>query len=163
MSVAVNEARTPHQRARAATRLLRQELGLDDVKVLSTALAEAAAREVKRNRAFAEQVRTIYHELVQQQPPSRPRKEKNSLPKLVPIVPPESLPRHHIDPYGPPDPVFLYKLYGKDQLRLALEVFSLALLKEAAAKLEEEHPGTRPKSKTRRADLIDYIIETVAR
>lgn len=163
MSTAANPVRTPHQRALEATRELRQELGLDDVKALSTALAEAAAREVKRNRAFAQEVRAIYQELIQQPSAARPRKEKNLLPKLVPIVSPESVPRSNVnDIYGPPDPVFLYRLYGKDQLRLALGVFSISLLKEASEKLEQEHPGTKPKSKTRKADIIDYIVETVA-
>lgn len=49
-------------------------------------------------------------------------------------------------------------LYGRNQLRSALEYYRLDMLKEAAAKIEHEHPGTCPTSKSSKAAVIDYIV-----
>jgi hypothetical protein len=61
------------------------------------------------------------------------------------------------------DPYELLRVYGKGQLRAALSRYSLAKLKEAAALVEQRNAGTRPKSRSRKDEVIDYIVGMLSR
>jgi hypothetical protein len=52
--------------------------------------------------------------------------------------------------------------YGADQLRAVLQRSTQRSLREAVDAVQEREPGTRPASRTRNADMIDYIVEHVA-
>lgn len=64
-----------------------------------------------------------------------------------------------IDPSAPPDPAFLIRVWGRDQLALALEPYMVDMLKETAALIEAAHPGTKPTNRGRKTSLISYIVQ----
>lgn len=147
------------QRSVEATRRLCAVLNVDNLKLLSTALAEVAAEEASRNRAFSERLHAVYDELVMLQTRRHPAKEANSSRRLVPITTIEDA---KLDPHAPLDPNFLLRLYGAHQLRAALEDYSRDTLKVAAATIEQRNPGTKPTNKSRKDSIIAYIVEHVA-
>lgn len=151
---------TVQERSVDATRHLRETLGLDDLKLLATALAEVAVAESAQRPEFANRIKSVYAELqALKATPRRSSKAAKPSTKLVPIVAIDDV---RIDPHAPLDPYFLKRLYGDSQLVAALDGYSLAKLKEAAAIVEQKHVGTKPKSKARKADIINYIVEHVA-
>jgi hypothetical protein len=145
----------------AATAHLREVLGLDDLKLLSTALAEIVADEAARNPGFANRIRSVYQELVSLKA-TRPLRSPTTKPADVDLVPIGSVEHYKHDPYAPLDPNYLYQVYGAAQLRAALSRYSLATLKEASARIEEKNPGTKPTSRARKDAIIDYIVEHIA-
>ena len=66
------------------------------------------------------------------------------------------------DPFAPIDPYFYLKIYGHEQFPLALGEQTLGTLKVIANKLMADNPGTKPRTKSAKADVIDYIVKTVA-
>ena len=154
-------AQALRERAARATQDLRDALrlptDLNDATMLGTALAEAAAREIRHNAAFGQDVRRVYDELAQARKPAGGAGTRRKVPS-EPLV---AL-RHtgaHIDPLAPPNPKTLIYVYGEDKLARALQDFGMDLLKEAADNIQREHPGTKPASRTRKGALIDYIVE----
>jgi len=165
--LAKNEAtalQAPAQdRATEATRKLKKALGLQDLAVadqkrLSTAIAEVAAEEASSHPEFAKRILALYEALA----PSKKSKGEKSTYIGEDLVPISSTIGYHINVYGPPEPDILLKIYGKEQLPKALSLFKPAKLKEAVIQLMQERPGTKPKTKTKAEDLINYIIEQVA-
>jgi hypothetical protein len=150
------------QRGEKATLLLRETLDLPviegDATVFGAALAEAASEESMRNVRFAEAVRERYRDLLAQQPAPKPKSvsPKEPLPPLVPI---RRIEGYRADPFSPPNPQFLIQLYGYAQLDRALQDYTPAMLKETAAKVQQDHPGTKPTSKAAKQALIDYIVK----
>ena len=153
---------TDTQRGVDATTQLRMIFGFSNLKAMSTAIAEAAVIEAQSNPAFAERVRKVYQELVNTAGKSkasprtpRPAQKKST---LRPIARVEG---YDIDPFAALDPYLLYKMYGAEQFPLALDEQTLAGLKQAVEKLMSDNPGTKPKTKSKKADVIDYIVEIV--
>lgn len=150
------------QRGEKATLLLRQTLDLPpiegDVPVFGAALAEVASEESMRNLRFADAVRERYRELLAQQPAPKPKGTSSQEP-LPPLVPIRRIEGYRADPFSPPDPHFLIQLYGYSQLNRALQDYTPAMLKETAAKVQQDHPGTKPTSKAAKQALIDYIVK----
>jgi hypothetical protein len=139
-------------------------LGLDDAKLLSTALAEVAAEDVSRDLAYAERIRRAYHEAYHellQLRATRPLRARPAgrAPMLIPIA---SLEEIQFDPYAPPNPYLLLRLYGPEQLRAALRVYTLAKLKQALEPVVQRNPGVKPQSKARKDAVIDFIVGHVA-
>jgi hypothetical protein len=145
---------TMTQRAVQATTHLKDLISRDDVKVLSVALAEAAIAEVQRNPAFKQSIQGIYDALVSNKPAKRAG-SKATPKQLIPIT---SAGEVAIGREDAPDAYVLQKLYGNVQLRDALERYTLSILREMAEKVMKNNPGTKPKSKSKRDDVIDYIV-----
>src|SRR5258707_14269330 len=149
------------QRGEKATLILRQTLNLPatdaDATVFGTALAEIASKESIRNARFANAVRERYQALLVQKPVKKSSSTgaKGELPPLVPI---RRIEGYRADPFNPPDPRFLTQLYGNQQLDRALQDYTLEMLKETAAKVQREHPGTKPTSMARKQAVTDYIV-----
>lgn len=137
-----------------AAKLAGAALDLKDLKRLAAALAEAAAEEVVRNRAFADRVRALYAEV-----PASTRKPPGVTAFDIDLVPIRRIEGREIDPAAPLDPYFLLDLYGPAQLEKALGLFPLAKLKEASATVERRHPGTKPTNRGSKAALIAYIVD----
>jgi len=154
---------TLQDRASGATSRLRKvlhlpELSAADLKRLSLAMAEIAAEEAEANAQFAQRIYRLYQELA----PSKKRAKKEDFSYTgEDLIPVSSAVGYQINVYGPPEPEKLLKIFGKDQLPKALSLFKPAKLKEAAARLMEEHPGTKPRTKTKTEDLITYIVAQV--
>jgi hypothetical protein len=151
------------QRSAAATHSLREALhlpaDLNDTAILGTAVAEVAARESRRNAQFAAEVRKVYDELAQLRKPTRARGQTQTqpLPPLVPIR--RDLPWRPIDPFAPPDPQYLIQVYGSHQLDRALQEYTLPILKRTADVVQAAHPGTKPRNKSVKQSVIDYIVQ----
>lgn len=161
-------AQTVNQRLKdrgaEATRYLRDALhlapDLNDLSILSTAVAEEAALECGRNSQFATGVRQRYDEMMALRTKTRkPVRIKPELPPLVPVG--HMQPGEHIaiDPFAPPDPGFLTRVYGRAQLGRALVDYTLDMLKQTAAQVEANNPGTKPANRGRKDALIAYIVE----
>jgi hypothetical protein len=56
----------------------------------------------------------------------------------------------------------LHHIYGSRQLRAVLTGYSLMKLKEGLEAVQEKTPGTKPASRSKKAAIIDYIVEQVA-
>jgi hypothetical protein len=164
-STAQINRQTLQQRGAEATRELREALhlppALNDTAILGTALAKAAAVEVRRNATFAREVRREYAELTalrgQTSQREARRAAQEALPPLVPVR--TDLPFRPIDPFAPPDPHFLSEVYGRQQLGRALQEYTVDILKRTAAATEARHPGTKPRNRGQRQPLINYIVE----
>lgn len=154
---------TVSERTTAATRDLCATLGIGDLssanaKHLALALALVAGEEAARNGEFAARLREAYQALVPAKAPA-PRKAAPAGDKRkIRLTPVGVVDESELDPYGPPNPFALQKLYGNDQLRLALERYSLTALKETLPAMQERFPGTKPKKITK-PGIIDYIVE----
>lgn len=155
-------------RSAEATRSLHDSLHLpsemNDPAVLSTALAEVVADENRRspNPRFALAVRQRYSELLlARSATTRSSKSKESLPPLVPLERPagQYATRIRLDPFAPPDPAAIVRVYGRAQLERALQDYMLDSLKETAALIEREHPGTKPTNRGQKQSVIDYIVK----
>jgi hypothetical protein len=161
-STAQTARQTLQQQGAEAIRSLREALhlpaNLNDTTILGTALARAAAREVRRNAQFASELRREYDDLTATNQSARRRAggQKQELPPLVPIR--TDLGFRKIDPFAPPDPHWLTQVYGLHQLARALHDYSLDDLKRASAIIEAQHPGTKPRSKSSKQSVIDYIV-----
>ena len=141
-------------------------LDVSDMAVLSTALAEVVTEEIRRSfdRRFADNVRLRYQELLSLRTTSTTprRKQKQELPPLVPLTPAGRRMYEgdfHINPFAPPNPAEIVDVYGGAQLGRALQDYTLDMLKQAAAKVQQEHPGTKPASKARKDAVIEYIVK----
>jgi hypothetical protein len=156
MSTAIRAPLTPTQRRDEAARLAAVHLGVDDVKAVAAALAEAAIEGIKRNPSFEAQVRTLYTQMAR-----APKVKRANTQRVRPDV--ELVPRKYIAAPAPnvgaaPDPYYLLDLYEADQLPLALSRYSLTDLRLAAELVQQKNPGTKPKSKSSRAAIIEYIV-----
>jgi hypothetical protein len=150
------------QRGAEATKNLRARLhlpsNLSDTEIFQAALAEAAAEETKRNALFAGDIRRRYDEIaaMRGQPARRAATPgKKELEPLVAI-------RHtgaRIDPTAPPDPQTLKYVYGDDKLDRALQDYLLSMLKQTSARIEAQHPGTKPTNRADKQSVIDYIVK----
>src|SRR5690242_5432691 len=97
MSNGVEQKRlTVAQRTSEAARLTAEFLGLEDVKRVAAALAEAAAEGVRRNPSFTAHVRSLYEEMAPR-PASRKAPAGAKSKKVAPdvtLVPIKYIPGH---------------------------------------------------------------------
>jgi len=158
---ATTKLKTVPQRAAEATRRLRTVLGLEDLKLLSAAIAEAAADEADRSAQFRSHVLTIYQELAMLQVSGSSRRPTHAADEveLIPLPGTEGI---RIDPFGTVDPILLLRLYGPHQLRTALSGYSYTALKEAVSVVKSRYPKTKPKDGRKADALLDYIVEQIA-
>lgn len=156
MSTAIREALTPTQRRDEAARLAAEYLGVSDVKAVGAAMAEAAFEGIRRNPSFEAHVRNLYAQIAK-----APKQKRTQSQRAQPDV--ELVPRKHITAPAPnvgasPDPYYLLELYEADQLPLALSRYGLPDLKLAAELVQQRNPGTKPKNKSSRDSIIEYIV-----
>lgn len=156
---------TLRERSAEATRRLREALhlgpDLNDGILLGTALAEYVAERSRSDPRMAQELRQRYDELIAQNGQHRPRapRQSGAQPPLVPVGRAQPGERLTIDPFEPPDPAFLTRVYGHAQLGRALERYSVDMLKQTAVRIEQEHPGTKPTNRGQKKPLIDYIVK----
>src|SRR5260221_8871634 len=121
MRSTLRRSRSIQQRAADATGRLRTVLGVDvgvdggELKVLSAAVAEAAAEEAMRNLEFRSRVRRIYDEFAALPAPSSPsplsatssprsRMPASAVPPAIELVPLPGAEGIPVDPFAPVDP-----------------------------------------------------------
>ena len=156
---------TVQEQSAAATRDLCQALGLGtlkpaQLKLLTVALARAATEEAQQNEMFRQRVQMLYQSLipVKAPKPPKPPKEVTGRRQKVKLEPIGTVDETELNPYAPPNPWALQRLYGDHQLAAALERYSPQALKEALPAVQERYPGTKPKRVTK-PGIIDYIVE----
>lgn len=166
MSSAVSaRTQTLRERSVEATRRLREALhlapDLNDSTVLGTALAEYVAERSRSDPYMAQELRQRYDELIVHsgRPRARTSRQSEPVPPLVPVGRAQPGERLTIDPFEPPDPAFLTRVYGHAQLARALERYGVDMLKLTAERVEREHPGTKPAHRGQRKPLVDYIVK----
>lgn len=118
-----------------------------------TALVETVNERLARDEAFQESLRQRYQEL---EALGAPRQKAAPAARPVPINPP-SLDEY--TPYGKFDPYKALHEYGQGQLRAVLELSTLRDLKEAIDIVQAREPGTKPASRIKKADMVDYLME----
>lgn len=149
---------TVQQRVKVATQQLRELVDADDVKLLNAAIAEAAAAEAVRNMEFRATVRRLYEDLsaLPATATKAQRSQEHPSSTLVPLPGSEGA---RFDPFAPLDPYALLRLYGRHQLRTALQGYSSDALREAVMAVRQNYPGTKPKDARKVDSLIDYIVQ----
>jgi hypothetical protein len=164
-SVVQARTQTLRERGAEATRRLREALqiapDLNDATILGTALAEYVAERSQSDPRIAQELRRRYDELIAQsgRGAKRTPRQKETLPPLVPVGHMQPGERLTIDPFAPPDPRFLLRVYGREQLARALQRYGIDMLKEAASRVEREHLGTKPTNRGQKKALVDYIVK----
>jgi hypothetical protein len=166
MSTATIEVSKPsltlQQVSQENTQKIAELLGVEDLKLLNVAVLEATLQEIDRNEAFAQRIKDAFAQL----PKPKTKNVKLST-KAAPsihntrLVPIATVENYRFDPEAPPDPFFLKRLYGMHQLQEALDEFSVKELKRSVAEQMALHPNTKPKSKTKKEDIIEYLIDLV--
>lgn len=155
-----NTKLTVQQRSQQSAEEIAAQLGIENVKLVSAAVLEAALQEMHQNQDFEQRVKSVCDRLQASQ--SKPRKtpppKKASLhnTNLIPI---HFAQTHHFDLAAPPDPFFLLDLYGADQLVAALDEYSTPFLKKSVTVIKERFPGKKPKPKATREDIINFLAE----
>lgn len=172
MATATHGSFTAQEQAINATKKLCEALNLNevkstDLKYLTIALAEVASKEASLNSDFAEKIRLKYLELL----PKKTEKtakvtikvtaKKIGLTNLIPIKQVDIA--KIFNPHTPPDPYLLFEVYGTEQLPLALESFSLTLLRKVALDVEYKFPGTKAKNKNQKDSIVEYIVSQVVK
>jgi len=152
-----DKAPSVQQRGKAATQRLQALIGGDDLKLLNAAMAEAAAEEAARNLTFRATIRRLYEDMREQPVTTRSRQPVDyASVKLTPLPGSEGA---RFDPFAPLDPYALLKIYGPEQLPIALRGYSLTALREATALVRQQHPGTKPNDSRKADSLIEYIVQ----
>ncbi len=161
---------TIQQQSAAATRELCQALGLGtlkpaELKLLTVALARVAADETRRNEDFGRRIRSLYQSLLPEKPAKKttPKESANRIPRRsgkqkVELIPIGTVDESELNPYAPPNPWALQRLYGDPQLLLALGRYSPDKLKQTLPAMQQRYPGTKPKRLTK-PGIIEYIVE----
>lgn len=157
VSVETGTVKAPslNQRSAHALAELAEIVGRSDTKLLAAALAEGAVNEAERNQAFVRSLQLLYDALATAAKPQRAKPAATPRKLLIPIVEAGELEPGRDDK---PDAYRLQRLYGNDQLRDAVERFSLVSLKEMAAEVMTRNPGTRPTSLRSKDSITDYIV-----
>jgi hypothetical protein len=68
----------------------------------------------------------------------------------------------HFNPYARPDPYKLLDWYGRDQFRAVIVGATVQSLRELVDAVQAREPGARPASRSKKQDMIDYLVEHVA-
>jgi hypothetical protein len=144
------------QRSAQAITRLQEITGRSDGKLLAAAVAEAAVEEAGQSARFVRMVQMLYDALASTTKPAN-RTPRAAAPRkvLIPIV---SAGEVVIGRDDQPDAYVLQRLYGDDQLRDALEGYTLATLREMAEVVMQRNPGTTPENKRTKVAVIDYIV-----
>jgi hypothetical protein len=120
-----------------------------------TAALEVIAERLAWDPNVQQSLREKYAELLELSQP-KPRGSTGSVPK-----PKGTLGLGEFSSLGKLDPYVLSRNYEPWELRQVLGSATAARLKQAIEVVQEHEPGTAPKNRTKKADMIDYIVEHV--
>jgi hypothetical protein len=143
------------QRSAQALAQLAEIVERSDTKLLAVALAEGAVNEAERNRGFARSLQLLYDALATSAKPPRAKPTAKPRKELTPIIAAGEVTLGRTDT---PDAYLLQRVYGNDQLRDALDGYSLATLKAMAAEAMARNEGTRPSNMRSKESVLDYIV-----
>jgi hypothetical protein len=144
------------RRKTLATEELLRTLETTDQTAALTAVLEAVNDQLNWDTAFRQKVRQRFEELTAL---SAPKQKVDLGPAPTPI---SGRGTAGYSGFAKLNPYHLLDEYGRDQLRAVLERMPQRRLREAVDSVQEREPSTRPSSRSRNADMIDYIMEHVA-
>lgn len=121
-----------------------------------TAALEAVSERLIRDAEFQQSFRRAYEELATLGAP-----KQNGTGSPVPRPKPASAGTPRYNPLAKLNPYDMAQRYEHSDLRAVLENISQALLREGVDTVQSRNPGTKPASRTKKADMVDYIIEHV--
>jgi hypothetical protein len=153
---AVARPLTVSKRKAIATAQLVDALAAADKDTALTAALEILTERLAADTTLSGQLHARYHELeavrdaTRKQPPA---------PAPVPISGPDL---DHFNPYARPDPYKLLDWYGRDQFRAVIVGATVQSLRELVDAVQAREPGARPASRSKKQDMIDYLVEHVA-
>ncbi len=142
------------RRKTLATHQITSAVGSDQAAAVIAALevvAERLAWDTDMERSLLQK----YAELMDLSRP-RPSSGTGSAPR-----PKGALALGEYNPLGKLDPYQLSKNYEPDQLRTVLASATVTMLREAVDAVQAREPGTKPTSRSKKADMIDYIVDHV--
>lgn len=148
------------QRKTLATQGILNAISATDEKVALTAALEIVNERLVWDRELRQRLSEKYEELqALASTKAGTNRDRTPVPRVTPISGPDL---DHYSPYGKLNPYKLLEGYGREQLRAVLKGATPTLLREAVDVVQERNPGTKPVSRSRKADMIDYITEHVA-
>jgi len=142
------------RRKALATHQITNVLGSDQSAAVIAAL-EVVAERLAWDTEVQRSLREKYAEIVDLSKP-KPSVGTGPVPR-----PKGALALGEWNPLGKFDPYLLSKNYEPDQLRAVLGSATPATLREGVNAVQSHNPGTKPASRARKADMIDYIVEHV--
>lgn len=153
-----------NQRRSIAVKNIARAMALEAVEdldqvALTTAALEEASELLGKDPAMVQRLRQKYHEILASTATTPNKHEPKSMPTPLPG---RGRDLDNYDPYAKLDPYESLRDFGADQLRAFLGFQTPARLRQAVAIVQERNPGTKAKTKTKSADMIDYIVEHVA-
>jgi hypothetical protein len=156
----LDTARKALARAQAAPRTPAERDAQNAAKAAAKAAAQAAREQRAAERAAKAAERAAKAASIQASRPTSVKKPgtaaKRWQTKLTPVG---HVPDRLLDPYGPPNADALAKLYGREQLRTALERYKRNDLVGSAAIIARHYPAEKPLSASAsRQKLIDYLV-----
>lgn len=145
-------------------RVLATALGLPDAGRVEAAALLVAAEEVEQSSHFAARVRAAYDLLPESKATRKATSGEDAVAKILSstLTPVRYVEGREINLAAPLDPYFLLEMYGANQLRQALDLFPLAKLKEGAEAVMVRSPGSKPRSRSSKAAVVDFIVEQLA-
>lgn len=151
---------TATQRKTLATKQLIDSFGPNQNAAVTAAL-ETVNERLSWDTALRQRISEKYGELTAVSATSSSRSRTSSGPAPKPLSaggngPTRSRSFEHLDPYR------VLADFGRDNLREMLSRDTQGRLRTAVTIVQERHPGTKPASRSRNADMVDYIVEHVA-
>jgi len=149
-------------RSALATRHFCEALGLGVVSpknlgYLTLALTEVVTGEIAHDTSLRDRIRDLYEELTPAKASSS-RARNTSAPKDQQTSTRASGNRR-AGPNDPPDVHWLAQQYSGDALFTQLKKYDPPSLKKAVALAQEKHPGTKPKTLSKKDDMVTYLLE----
>jgi hypothetical protein len=145
------------QRNKLATQGIIAAFGATDEKAVVTAALEAVHERLASDPDLKERVRQKYHEIAALSAETGQNADLGPVPVPIRSGTPEQY-----TPYGRFDPYKLAWQYGTSQLRAVLLRGTQKDLREATDIVQARNPGTKPASRTKKEDMIAYIMEYVS-
>jgi hypothetical protein len=142
------------RRKTLATQQITNAAGSNQTLAITAAL-EVIAERLTWDSGVAQSLRQKYAELLELSQP-KPNNGASSVPR-----PKGTLGLGEFGSLSKLDPYVLSRNYEPWELRQVLGSATAARLKEAVEIVQTREPGTAPKGRTKKADMIDYIVEHV--
>lgn len=154
---------TVAQRTGQAAEQAATYLGVFDAKLLGAVLAESALAELRRSADFAALVSAAYEAAAPKPKPPKPPRQTGASARgkanRIVLKPIKDAGTHQINIAAEVDPYFLYEVFGREQLPLALEGFSKKkLLDEVVPIVQRHHPDARPNANADKQGVISFIV-----
>ena len=145
-----------------ATRRFCEALGVGVVSpknlgYLTLALTEVVTDEIERDATLRTHIRTLFEELTPTKVSSA--RGKSATAPTEHQAPARTSGNRRAGPNDPPDLQLLAQQFSGEALFAQLRGYDAPSLKKAVVLVQEKHPGTRPKTLSKKDDIVSYLLE----